>query len=211
MCWHNEVDTDRMQAFEENRKTFKNFNPSVEIITLISPFTDKNTAWLSTDLTVFHWFKKYGSKKRAKRYLIVEWDCWCDCKIKDYYSRVWDCDLVVPNVKYPERDDWHWFSTANLLPNRAKPYLSGITPLCGILISRKAMLAISKEIMSPDYLGLNSELRLATIATMLNFDPIVNPAYNRALGWRHPSFFDTKYTGLHHPRKILPKYNRDQY
>lgn len=203
MSWHVEVDKEKVAAFEANRESFVRFNPDIEVITVMNAFSNSKQAWLSTDLSMFYWYIKNGIFQRSERYVLVEWDCWCDCSLEEYFGRVWDCNLVVPSIKYPERDDWYWFSTVNQLPEHARPYAVGITPFCGILISNEAMQAISHEIIKPEYVNLNSELRLGTIATMLNFDPIVNPVYTRSLGWRFSSPFDLKYKGLHHPRKYL--------
>lgn len=202
ICWHKESDLEKIRAFEENKQTFINFNPDIEIIILMNIMEDTKEAWLSSDLTVFNWYKN-NSNSRAKRYVIVEWDCWCDCSLNEYFAKVWDCDLVVPSVKYPERDDWVWFKTINQLPAFARPFAVGITPFCAILMSDLAMNSISTEILKIDYKGLNSELRLGTISTMLNFDPIVNPVYSRSIGWRFTSPYDLKYKGLHHPRKKI--------
>lgn len=203
MSWHKEADPGKIAAFEENYSSFKTYNPGVEIITVMNYFTEPKRAWLSTDLVLFNWYINNHECYPARRYLLIEWDCWCDCKIEDYFSRVWDCNLVVPTVKYPERDDWYWFQTINQLPQESRVYATGISPLCAILISDEAMDAISKEINKPEYESLNSEIRFGTIATMLNYDPVVNPVYNRSIGWRFPSPFDNKIPGLHHPRKKI--------
>jgi hypothetical protein len=207
ICWHQEYDEEKILAFEKNRKSFVDYNPGIEIITVMNIMSDPKEAWLSTDLSVFNWYSNTG--KRAERYVIVEWDCWCDCDMRGYFSRVWDCDLVVPSIKYPERDDWVWFKTVHQLPDKARPFAVGVTPFCGILISETAMAAISQEIFKDGYRGLNSELRLGTIATMLDLDPIVNPVYNRSIGWRFVSPFDLKYKGLHHPRKKITESRYD--
>lgn len=209
MAWHDETDNEKIAAFEENRKSFVSHNPDIDIITVYNPFGDNKQAWLSTDLSCFYWFRDNRGSHLSERYLIVEWDCWCDCDLKDYYNRVWDCDFVVPSVKYPERDDWYWFSTIQKLPIQARAYATGVTPFCGMLLSRYAMETILPEIIKPEYLPLNSELRLGTVATMLNIDPIVNPVYGRSLSWRSTALFDTKYPGLHHPRKKIKHITAD--
>jgi len=52
-------------------------------------------------------------------------------------------------------------------------------------------------------LGLNSELRFPTIATMLGYDPIPNPVCSRAITWKTNVPFNDRFKGLHHPRKTL--------
>lgn len=202
IAWHNETDESRIKAFDANRQTFIEHNPGVKIFTVINHYPDSNKAWLSSDLSLFSWYIRNKELVKSNRFVLIEWDCWCDCSIECYYNRVWDCDFVVPCVKYPERDDWYWFEQIKEIPERARPYAVGITPFCGILISNRAFDAISKEIFDKQYKTLNSELRLGTIATMLNFDPVVNPVYSRSLCWRTPRF-GSKYKGLHHPRKAL--------
>lgn len=203
MAWHEEKDEERIKAYEANKASFEQHNVDVDIITVKNPFKNSPTAWLNTDISVFKWFIENKDIINYERFIIVEWDCWCDCSIQQYFSRVWDCEVVVPNIKFPERDDWYWFSTIGLLPLNAQPFAAGITPMTGVLISNNAMTQISKEILKPQYASLNSELRLGTIATMLNLDPVVNPSYTRALGWKGICPFDLKYKGLHHPRKTL--------
>ena len=204
--WYHEADPEKIKAFEENKKTFKISNPDVEIITVMNTFDDKEDkkkAWLCSDIPMYQWYVKNSKKHPAKRYLLVEWDCWCDADLSEYFARVWDCDLVVPSVMYPERDAWCWFSTIKYLPQKAVKYATGVVPFCGILLSDSALKKICKEILKPEYWNVISELRLGTVATMLNIDPVPNPVPNRSLGWRGVSAFDKKHKGLHHPRKTL--------
>ena len=203
MAWHQEFDVGKVKAYEENKRTFEYYNPEIPLITVMSPFNKIKEAWLSTDLSIFHWYVQNKITHRSQRYLIVEWDCWCNCNLKEYYKTVWGYDIIVPGVKYPERDDWYWFKTIQHLPEKARKFATGIVPLCGILLSDDAMQSISEVILKDEYRGLNSELRLGTVATMLGFDPIVNPVCNRTISWRGISHFDQHYIGLHHPRKLL--------
>ncbi|WP_276089682.1 hypothetical protein [Pedobacter sp. JY14-1] len=201
IAWHKESNEDRVHAFQENKKSFADHNPDVDIITVMTPFEGME-AWLNTDLSCFKWYLENGHMHSAQRYLIVEWDCWCNCDMYAYYKRVWDCDIVVPGIKYPERDDWYWFSTIDKLPERVRKYTTGVVPFCGILLSNFAMKKVSQEILKPEYYGLNSELRFGTVATSLGLDPIVNPVCNRTISWSGISPLDSNYLGLHHPKKL---------
>lgn len=203
MGWHNEADTEKIRAYEENKASFTAYNPDIEIITVMNTIQDTRLAWLGTDLGMFEWYIRNGKTQASQRYLLVEWDCWCDCDLRTYFELVWDFDVVAPSVKYPERDHWDWFSTIRDLPPHARQFATGIVPFCGILLSDTAMEKISTEILKPVYRHLNSELRMATIATMLKMDPVVNPVCNRTINWREFIPFDRQYKGLHHPRKKL--------
>lgn len=201
MSWHFDSDQNRIRAYNRNRNSFLINNNDLQILTIPNRYKDKNKAWLSTDLNVFHWFIEQGNRVNSDRFLIVEWDCWCNCNLRAYYSRVWDCDVVGPCVYYPERDHWDWFNSINKLPIRARKYATGIVPLNGILLSKRAMVEISGEILKPEYNDLNSEIRLPTIASMLTMDPVVNPVSNRMITWRGINKVDTKRVGLYHPIK----------
>lgn len=204
IAWHEESDTKKTACFYENRRTLEFHNPGIEIVTVKSDITDKKTAWLSSDITIFKWFNANQQNLQVERFLLLEWDCWCDMNLKEYFSLVWDCDVVGPSVKYYERDKWDWFNSIDKLPHRARIFATGIVPFCGILLSSKAMTAINNEILKDEFQSLNSELRLPTIATMLGFDPVPNPVCSRIITWKHVPPFDAKYHGIHHPRKILP-------
>lgn len=203
MVWHDESDPEKIAAFHANRNSFKLHNPNTEVVVVKNIFDSGKAAWLGTDITFFDWYVNHAKQSKAKRFLLVEWDCWCNCNLKDYYEKVFDNDLVVPNVKYPERDDWYWFSSIGDLPPRARKFATGISPMCGVLFSKHAMDTLVDEILNQEYLGLNSEIRLGTIATMMGIDPIVNPRYNRSIGWRTSNYPIRIYPGLHHPRKTL--------
>jgi len=202
--WFSGADAERQKVFEENRKSFSHYNPGVEVITVLNTFQNiMPQAWLCSDLPFFYWYLENGKIQNSERYLLVEWDCWCDCNMKDYFSRVWDCHLVVPSIRYPERDHWHWFKDIDQLPEHCRAFATGVVPFCGILLSDKAMEIISPEVTKDQYMQVISELRLGTIATMLNIDPVTNPVCNRSLTWQECSPFDASYRGLHHPRKKL--------
>ncbi len=203
ITWHPEKDQKRVDCFEENKRTIEAYNPGVEIRTLFSPFGNSEEAWLSSDLTAFHWYNETKGELRSERYLIVEWDCWCNINLKDYYQRVWDCNIVAPCLLYPERDGWAWFNTIWKLPERARPFATGVVPFCGILVSANAMDAICDEILKEEYRGINSELRFPTVATMLGYHPVPNPVCSRIITWKSLSSFDGVLKGLHHPRKVL--------
>lgn len=203
ISWHAESDLEKISAFEANRASFVKHNPEVPVITVLNTFEDKEQAWRSGDLTLLLWYVNEGKSFRSKRYLLVEWDCWCDGDLKDYFSLVWNFDCVVPNVKYYERDEWYWFRFIDNLPKRARYFATGVVPFCGLLLSNKAMKCISEEIFKPEYFGLISELRFPTVASMLGIHPIVNPVCNRVITWKNSSLFHDKFKGLHHPRKKL--------
>lgn len=208
MGWYDETDPDKVRAYKENKASFERSNPGVEVLTILNEFhgvLNSRSAWLCSDISIYKWYLQHGETNYSERYLLVEWDCWCDIDIKSYFKYTWDCDLVVPSIQYPERDTWSWFDSISLLPANSRRYATGIVPFCGILVSDRAMSIICPEIVKIQYSRVISELRLGTVATMLGIDPVCNAACNRTLGWQGISPFDKEYRGLHHPRKKIKK------
>lgn len=203
IVWFEETNPDKIACFEENRKSLIEYNPGVNVITIMNPFDNLREAWLSTDLAIYLWYKENCDNLQSERYLLLEWDCWCNMNLKEYYKHVWDCDVVASSVVYPERDDWPWFNSIINLPVKARMFATGVVPFCGILVSEKAMKAICEEIIKPIYRGMIGELRFGTIAAMLGFDPVPNPVCSRTITWKLPVPFSNIHKGLHHPRKTL--------
>lgn len=203
MCWHDDIDPEKQRAYLANKESFIINNPNYDLITIPNRFENRDKGWLSSDLNIFHWYEDIGHAIKSERFLLVEWDCWCNCSLKEYYKRVWDCDVVGPSVFYPERDYWNWFSSIPDLPINARKYATGIVPFNGILLSHKAMSKISKEILNPEFENFNSEMRLATIASMLNMDPVVNPECSRTITWKDIDHLDYTKKSLYHPIKSV--------
>lgn len=203
LSWHKETDHEKISAYETNKNTFIAMNPGIDVITVINPIEDEKKAWLCPDLALFNWYAENGEQSNSKRFLFVEWDSWCDCSMEEYFDKVWDCDVVSSSVKYYERDDWYWFRTIDQLPSEARIFATGVVPFCGTFVSDFAMSVICEEILKPEYEEVISELRLGTIATMLNLDPVVNPVCNRSLNWREIGPLGIRHKGIHHPRKSI--------
>lgn len=203
MSWHYDSHPESIKVYSENRNSFLINNNDLEIYSVPNRYMDKNKAWISTDLNIFHWFIEQENRIKSERFLIVEWDCRCNCNLRQYYGKVWDYDVVGPCVYYPERDHWNWFNTIQRLPYRARRFATGIVPFNAILLSKRAMSLISKEILKPEFYDFNSELRLATIASMLSMDPVVNPVCNRTNTWRNNIRWDMQNGGLFHPVKAI--------
>ncbi len=196
MGWYKETDPEKIQAFEENKKTFEAHNPDIEVVTVMNRFDDPMEAWMCCDLPMFQWYIENGKKQNSDRYLLVEWDCWCNCDIRQYFSKVWECDVVAPAIKYPERDDWIWFDTIPKLPVYSRKFATGVMPMCGMFLSDHAMNEISREIIKPEYGSLISELRVGTVATMLGLDPVMNPVCNRSISWKEVADLGLRHKGF---------------
>ncbi|TDQ08441.1 glycosyltransferase family 32 protein [Pedobacter metabolipauper] len=203
VSWYDSKDQAEADCFEENMKTFRKHNPECEVVCVKSLLESSSESYSLMDVSLLQWYSANKDSLDAERFLLIDWACWCDVNVKEYYKGVWNADVAGPSVKYPERDSWYWFETIDQLPVQSRLYATGILPFCGILVSERAMDDISSEIWKPDYLNLESELRFATVATMMGFDPVPIPVCSRSLNWNENLPFDGRHPGLHYPRKRM--------
>lgn len=122
--------------------------------------------WSNVDVTVYKWFNNRTFD--AEKYAFIEYDCFCNVNLIDYYKDVWDSDVAgVDFFTMKENPGWKWFGEESLLtlPHTHRPYASGIVPFVCSLLSHSALERIvahtSKE-------AIFSELRLGTATRMLN-------------------------------------------
>jgi mannosyltransferase OCH1-like enzyme len=202
LCYQSK-DPDEINCFEQNIQSFRTHNPQYEIFCVKSAIENYSVSYSYMDIILSEWYRIHKTSIESKRFLLINWACWCDVDINEHYKGVWDADVAGPSVLYPERDSWHWFNTNTELPVRARLYATGILPFCGILVSDRAMNEISSEICKPDFLNLESELRFATVATMLGYNPVPIPVCSRSLNWNENLPFSNMQKGLHFPRKKI--------
>lgn len=85
---------------------------------------DGQIHWRNNDRQLRDWFKVYGSVVSASHLLWMEWDVYCNTRIKLVAK---DNEIVCAGVK-TFRDRWMWLrETKRLLPEMRDPY--GIVPL----------------------------------------------------------------------------------
>ena len=130
--------------------------------------------WRNADMPLYLAYDATREKVSAKRYVFLEWDCFCNVDISKFYEEVWDADLaaqhVIDSAKEPE---WNHFDPkySDDCPSKVKGGLYGVAPLAAIMLSRHALSAICNELKS-DITWRNTfcELRVATIANLLSLN-----------------------------------------
>lgn len=123
------------------------------------------------------------AKLSAKRYIFLEWDCYCNIDLSEFYKEVWHADLAAQHVIDPDKDpEWGHFdhTYSSSCPEKAKGCLFGVAPLAAILLSDHALSSICDELKS-DFTWRDTfcELRVATIAKFLGLNIQQMPEYKR--------------------------------
>ena len=132
----------------------------------------KDYFWLNADLPLYLAYDKTRKKIPSKRYVFVEWDCYCNVNLRDFYKEVWQADLggrhFFEQAKEPEWDNFI-FNSRRSCPPVAKEHMVGVAPLAGILLSERALSLICQE-LKKNHAWVNTfcELRVGAIVSQNN-------------------------------------------
>ena len=139
--------------------------------------------WRNADMPLYLAYDATRQNISAKRYVFLEWDCYCNVDLSEFYKEVWDADLaaqhVIDSAKEP---NWDHFDAkySRDCPPKGQECLYGIAPLAAILLSDQALEAICRELKDDTSWRLTfCELRVATIAKYLNLNIQQLPEYKR--------------------------------
>jgi hypothetical protein len=164
---------------------------------------DRGYNWHNADII---WNQWYRSEKRieAERYMFLEYDCRCFTAVEQVYKTVWDDDAVAAHVHRPvSTPNWRGFWQTAYLPWSWSAMATGISPLNGVMLSRKAMDAWASLDLPP---GIHCELRIGTALRVAGFDwkPLPERIARHNLSRRHnftPMGGTVPATGMWHPIK----------
>jgi len=197
-----------LQNFERARR----FNPGAPIVPLIhdgepvfpgtidvreqpSPFVTDDK-WRSCDSMVYRWFQR--RQLDARRYILYEWDMFSSVSVPEFYRSVWDADVAAVAPQTPEANPgWCWFQEIPALGKLA-PFAAGLAPWAGVLLSARALQALSEAPPIPEVF---CELRAGTLARAAGFEISPMP-FARGIIDSHPDlirFSDAP--GIYHPIK----------
>ncbi len=217
---HHEID----EVTANHLQSFRDWNPDAKIVTVsasepfpggysIHDFPAHAERWerhtsehgleaKSADLLLYAWYE--NRHEHCDRWVIVEWDAFCGMAVEDFFGLVWDFDLVVPTVRWRNRDpDWYWFSTVQTMPPDLQQFAVGITPFCFIFARDTVLHAICQKIPWEQLGKCNGELRFGTLAYACGFVPITNPLASWNIGWLPLPESTSVHTGMWHPVKWL--------
>jgi len=149
--------------------------------------------WYNMDMAYYEYYRM--RRENCKRWLLVEWDVYCNGRVEDFFGTLWNEDFVSSNVHRPG-GGWNWFKETRLLPDAVRPYAMGISPLAGTLVSDACM---ERMVLDSWMLDVFCELRMATLATQGGFKIKAHAKGASKVRWRVPPVVDGK--GLWHPVK----------
>jgi hypothetical protein len=156
--------------------------------------------WHEADLAFIRWFLHRPFD--AKRYILMEYDTLATMPLWQFYGPLWDKDVVVPHLRIRSHEPlWEWFEHIPLLPPDLQPFAAGVSPMTAILLSHRAMLAISGMPL-PDVF---SELRLGTLLRAAGMEMSVLPRDVAANIHWDPTLIqiDPDLAGVYHPVKVV--------
>ena len=157
--------------------------------------------WRNIDVTLYAWFQNRAVS--AQRYILIEYDCYCDVDLKSHYAEVWDADIAgVDYFTSSANPGWHWFNPGELqkLPAQDRQHAAGVVPFVGMMFSHSAL---EKIVASLDQRDLFCELRLGTAIKKwgLRFKRL--PLRKRLLISWHAYPWQINQPGLYHGIKSL--------
>lgn len=161
------------------------------------------------DWIVREWFRG-PHRIEARRYIALEWNCYADTSLAEWYREVWDCDAAGARVRAPERpphesrrETWRWFRRQRRrMPEEIHEHATGLSPFNGVLLSRRALDFYSRVPEWYGGLGLCAELRLPSILKAARFHIQAMPrwkARRNTCGARYPMRVIAASPGLWHP------------
>lgn len=73
----------------------------------------------------------------AHRVAWLDWDCYVNCDLRDFYAPMHRFDIHAPDVKEFPKHDWCWWKGHRDNLGELKHYSVGIVPLAGCLFRRE--------------------------------------------------------------------------
>jgi hypothetical protein len=143
--------------------------------------------WRNTDRLVYTWFHS-TQRVLAERYLIIEFDTFCSMPFENFYAQAWDMPASCARVITQENDPgWQWFAE---IPDHHiyRGNLTGMSPLCAVMLVFSALAAMTKLVRDPIYDPLFCECRIGTLANAAGYRPVmIRPDIDRYISWQSRS------------------------
>lgn len=162
-----------------NLESFKKYNPYFKVVALSpnsspkSKFWLYDNMWMHNDTMIYDWLDS-DDFIDAKKYCWFDWDTQCKQSVDEYYNDSWNADITGTNIFTPKlHSSWQWFHHAKKKQelNKYHDKFLGITPFCGILMSKEALLTSVNQIKKENNLWKDqmNELRLPTCSNICGF------------------------------------------
>ncbi len=156
--------------------------------------------WQGPDAAIYRWARS-PSFVKARRYVILEWDCLVTMPLRDWIGDRYDADMASTSVgDMATHPAWQWWGDLPYLPASVRAHAACLCPFGVHLISGACLGAV---VESDPVSGVFCELRLASYARAAGF---ALEAFRRDApghAWIDP-VHPTDRPGVWHPVKSLP-------
>jgi hypothetical protein len=178
------------------------FLPGTVSVRDVTSRWDLTVPWRSADAVYYRWFE--NRNVTARRYVLLEWDAYCDGRLPEILAPVWDSAFAA--MAFIRTDcDWPWFSEIALLPEAMRPHAAGVSPFV-FLASHSALAEVVKYAPTePVY----CELRLGTTLTACEIPVSTMPWLHGTCSWRPDLIRRVPRPTIYHPVKTLDQLRDD--
>ena len=165
----------------------------------------KRKQWTQADLLMYDFI--YHNDLPHDKYLIIEWDTYCNCSIEEFYGEALDKETFGHTVHNPVEEDWNWYRDLTQEQKDSLPFFGGYTPTSGLLMSKTILTKINQLILDNPrkYDNMFSELRLGSLIRIAGYS-LDTPFENSEnfMNWNGGKIiFDKTKNGYYHPVKTV--------
>jgi len=165
----------------------------------------KRKQWTQADLLIYDFI--YHNNLPHDKYLIIEWDTYCNCSIEEFYGEALNKETFGHTVHNPVEEDWNWYRDLTQEQKNNLAFFGGYTPTSGLLISKEILIKINQLILDNPrkYDNIFSELRLGSLIKIAGYS--LNTPFKNSenfMNWNDGKIiFDKTKNGYYHPIKTV--------
>lgn len=138
---------------------------------------DRMWVWRNSDLPAYFWARWRRRPVNALRWVIFEWDMYCNANLLDWYGPSFSCPVVATSLQIPGiNDNFPFFNEKEVatMPPPLRPFRMACNPWAGMMFGDDALHAIADRVHAVHYCNGFCEVRVATVANSLGLRPQAN-------------------------------------
>lgn len=173
----------------------------------------RGNRWTSPDSVFLNYILENKDNLSHKRYMLCEYDCYCECNIDVYCQEYLQFDVCSPHVVTKENDPgWGWFKNIFL---DCDPV--GFRPATFLLFSKESIVSVAEKYLEvwEAIKNSNCEARLGSISSLLGLKIGSFSGLEYNVSWGPTKF--RRNMKLYHPVKtdfstlLVPKPKTSEY
>jgi hypothetical protein len=169
------------------------------------PDDPKFIYWTQADLLIYDFI--YHNELIHDKYIIFEWDTYCNCSIEEFYGEALNKDNFGHDIHDPVPERWTWYEQLSGEQRLKFEAFGGYTPMSGLLFSKEILLKIKEHILQNPrrYDNVFSELRLGSLVKTIGaWLKTPFPNSEKYMNWQSDLIiFDKNKNGYYHPVKSI--------